>query len=138
MTVNKFPKYFLQKRIISHNFCVPNVKCLVDNLLLQRGIQTSNSTELKESNFNKILVANRGEIACRIINTAKKMKIKTVAVYSKADVHSVSTICLTYRAIFLEKHHRGAVSPYCLRGIISANLYHNFSYTSRFANVSWF
>ncbi len=35
--------------------------------------------------FNKILIANRGEIACRVIVTAKKMGIKTVAVYSDAD-----------------------------------------------------
>ena len=35
--------------------------------------------------FNKILIANRGEIACRVIATAKKMGIKTVAVYSDAD-----------------------------------------------------
>ena len=35
--------------------------------------------------FTKILIANRGEIACRVIKTAKKMGIKTVAVYSDAD-----------------------------------------------------
>ena len=35
--------------------------------------------------FTKILIANRGEIACRIIATAKKMGIATVAVYSEAD-----------------------------------------------------
>ena len=37
----------------------------------------------------KILIANRGEIACRIIKTAKKMGIKTVAVYSEADSNSL-------------------------------------------------
>ncbi|MEM9331038.1 MAG: acetyl/propionyl/methylcrotonyl-CoA carboxylase subunit alpha [Pseudomonadota bacterium] len=35
--------------------------------------------------FKKILIANRGEIACRVIKTAKKMGISTVAVYSDAD-----------------------------------------------------
>jgi propionyl-CoA carboxylase alpha chain len=39
--------------------------------------------------FKKILIANRGEIACRIMRTAKRMGIKTVAVYSDADRHSL-------------------------------------------------
>jgi len=38
--------------------------------------------------FKKILIANRGEIACRVIRTAKRMGIKTVAVYSDADARS--------------------------------------------------
>src|ERR1700746_3351989 len=39
--------------------------------------------------FKKILIANRGEIACRIIKTARRLGIKTVAVYSDADATSL-------------------------------------------------
>ena len=39
--------------------------------------------------FNKILIANRGEIALRIIRTCKEMGIKTVSVYSTADKDSL-------------------------------------------------
>jgi 3-methylcrotonyl-CoA carboxylase alpha subunit len=39
--------------------------------------------------FNKILIANRGEIACRVISTARRMGIKTVAVYSTADANAL-------------------------------------------------
>lgn len=39
--------------------------------------------------FNKILIANRGEIACRVMKTARKMGIKTVAVFSDADANAL-------------------------------------------------
>ena len=41
--------------------------------------------------FTKILIANRGEIACRAMRTAKKMGIATVAVYSDADRTALHT-----------------------------------------------
>ncbi len=50
--------------------------------------------------FKKILIANRGEIACRIIKTAKKMKIKTVAVFSDADRYA-EHVRLADEAVYL-------------------------------------
>ncbi|MEX0311747.1 MAG: biotin carboxylase N-terminal domain-containing protein, partial [Tateyamaria sp.] len=39
--------------------------------------------------FKKLLIANRGEIACRVIKTARKMGIPTVAIYSDADAQAL-------------------------------------------------
>lgn len=41
--------------------------------------------------MNKILIANRGEIAVRIIRACKEMNIRTVAVYSEADKYALHT-----------------------------------------------
>ena len=59
--------------------------------------------------FNKILIANRGEIAMRVIRTCKEMGIKTVAVYSKADEESL--------------HVRFADEAVCIRPSASSESY---------------
>ena len=41
--------------------------------------------------FSKVVIANRGEIACRIIHTLKKLKIQSIAIYSKADQQAMHT-----------------------------------------------
>lgn len=52
-----------------------------------RRLHTPNKTYPKT--FDKILIANRGEITRRVISTCKKMGVKTVAVYSDADMNSM-------------------------------------------------
>ena len=55
--------------------------------------------------FKKILIANRGEIACRVAATARKMGVQTVAVFSDADAHAKHVLACD------EAVHIGAASP---------------------------
>ncbi|KAG5872425.1 hypothetical protein JTB14_008891 [Gonioctena quinquepunctata] len=84
------PKFLLE-RCLSLNKC--NIKYLPsisrNGFIQRRSMYTLDPIDLTEPTFSKILIANRGEIACRIINTAKRMGIKTVAVYSVADSQSM-------------------------------------------------
>ncbi|XP_051168399.1 methylcrotonoyl-CoA carboxylase subunit alpha, mitochondrial [Leptopilina boulardi] len=58
------------------------------NLTFKR-FQDLNITRNKHTRIDKILIANRGEIACRITRTAKKLGVKTVGVFSEADRNSM-------------------------------------------------
>lgn len=59
----------------------------MQNLAWRRALHTSES--VVHSPLKKLFIANRGEIACRIIRSAQKMGIRTVAAWSDADKHSM-------------------------------------------------
>ncbi|XP_057563829.1 propionyl-CoA carboxylase alpha chain, mitochondrial isoform X2 [Hippopotamus amphibius kiboko] len=69
-TLKLVPRYSRQHLVVSRSLC-------------------SAGYESNEKTFDKILVANRGEIACRVVKTCKKMGIKTVAIHSDVDASSV-------------------------------------------------
>ena len=60
-------------------------------------------TENSSKTFSKILIANRGEIAIRIMRTAKKMGIKCVAVFSEADKQSEHVKMVKTMLIFIKE-----------------------------------
>ncbi|CAH1117584.1 unnamed protein product [Phaedon cochleariae] len=84
------PKIFLERCFSLNKPNICNVLSVFPNVFPQRrSIYTVDPVDPKEPTFRKILIANRGEIACRVIKTAKRMGIKTVAVYSVADSQSL-------------------------------------------------
>lgn len=79
-------------------------------------------TKSSEKPFDKILIANRGEIACRVIQTAKKLGVKTVAIYSEPDAKS--------------KHVQIADEAYCVGGAQSKQSYLNMQKIVEIAKIS--
>ncbi|CAH0556704.1 unnamed protein product [Brassicogethes aeneus] len=84
MSLKKVPKFLLDNWSGLAKLNVYNGTKQVQ----KRGIYTLDPINPQEPTFSKILIANRGEIACRVINTAKRMAIKSIAVYSIADSQS--------------------------------------------------
>ncbi len=72
--------------------------------------------------FKKILIANRGEIALRIIRSCQEMGIKTVAIYSEADRDAL--------------HVKHADEAYCVGSTSSAKSYLNIPNIISAANIS--
>lgn len=86
---SKYMSLIASNFIILSSFHLENVPLLSILSQQQRSIYTLDPIDPNEPTFKKILIANRGEIACRVMKTAKRMGIGTVAVYSVADAQSV-------------------------------------------------
>lgn len=99
--------------------------------------ETNLSSPAARSRLSKILIANRGEIACRIIQTCRKMGIRSVAVFSDADRHAMhvaladEAVCiggsvpaqsyLNIEAIVMAAHATGAQAVHPGYGFLSEN-----------------
>ncbi|KAI9489233.1 carbamoyl-phosphate synthase L chain, ATP binding domain-containing protein [Zychaea mexicana] len=79
------PQRQLTRRISSRNQRIDRRQCPATNA---RYSTATTQQQPYRKTFDKLLIANRGEIACRIIKTAHKMGVRTVAVYSELDANA--------------------------------------------------
>uniref|UniRef100_A0A3Q2T759 Propionyl-CoA carboxylase alpha chain, mitochondrial n=1 Tax=Fundulus heteroclitus TaxID=8078 RepID=A0A3Q2T759_FUNHE len=118
-------------------FAVKYAPCQSRGCAVDPRAQYSTAASLNEKTFDKILIANRGEIACRVMKTCKKMGIQTVAVHSDVDSSAVhvkmadEAVCvgpaptnksyLNMEAILEAIRHTGAQAVHPGYGFLSEN-----------------
>ena len=77
--------------------------------------------------FERILIANRGEIACRVIETANKLGIETIAIFSEADsearhVKLANQAYLVGPAIARDSYLALSVVHFCQNGVLERHI----------------